>query len=65
MSQRAASTDTIGSRPSAQRAARSRAGLLLGSALLLTGCQGSGVWGSLALLAVSVGIFVSTIGLRK
>jgi hypothetical protein len=38
--------------------------LVLGTATLL-GCQGTAIWGHLALLAVSVGIFCSTLSLGR
>jgi hypothetical protein len=36
-----------------------------GGSGLATGFAGSAIWGNLLLLALSVGIFVSTLGLRK
>ena len=37
----------------------------LGIAISTSGCQGPALWGNLALVALTVGIFLSTLTLRK
>lgn len=56
---------------SVSRASHPRSGLLAISvasaalATMLPGCQGPALWGNLALVALTVGIFLSTLTLRK
>ena len=42
-----------------------RLGTLILGSVALSACQGAGIWGHLALLAVSVGIFCSTLALGR
>lgn len=39
--------------------------LVLSGGLSFSGCQGPALWGNLALVALTVGIFLSTLTLRK
>ena len=56
---------SLGNRSLGRSHPRSLWGCLLVLSSGLGGCQGPALWGNLALVALTVGIFLSTLTLRK